>query len=88
MSWDRLENGGLSSTPTSRWILRTYAMLTPNLGFDSATTMHEEDDHISADVALIYRLFAPRFHLYMALIDVFSGQVDRRFGISYAIGVS
>ncbi|NKB68526.1 MAG: hypothetical protein GKR89_15805 [Candidatus Latescibacteria bacterium] len=86
MTWEKMEGGQLSS-PSYEWILRGYAKMTPQLGIDVAATLDENIENMQADAALVYEVFRPSFHLYVAFIDVFSEHVDRRFGLSYAIGI-
>ena len=85
LKWDKMEDGRLVS-PSASWIGRSHFMLTPHIGVDAAATLRD-GDIARTDVAVIYEVFAPRFHLYAVLMDLFSHQVDRRVGLSYAIDI-
>jgi hypothetical protein len=85
LKWDKMEDGRLVS-PSASWLGRSHFMLTPRLGVDAAATLHD-GDIAKTDVAVVYKLFAPHFHLYAVLMDLFSHQVDRRVGLSYAIDI-
>ena len=84
LSWEQLENGTLAA-PDQAWVFRSYSKLTANIAADAAATLRPGQTHIEGDVALIYTLLSPRFHIYVALLDVLSTTPDRRLGLSYAI---
>lgn len=86
LAWEEDERGGLAA-PRYEWLFRTYAGLTPQLALDTAAAFKRGDDRLHLDAALVYKLFDPRFRVYLALLDVFSGAPDRRLGLSYAIGL-
>ena len=87
IAWDEQQNGELSSEPEYSWIFRNHTQLSPALGVDVAAILPTNGDRPHSDVAVVYKVLGPNFHVYVAFMDTFSNRVERRIGLSYAIGI-